>query len=151
MSGKVLFYHLTRDPIERGVRLLIERCQAKGWRVAVRGPSRDRLAWLDHRLWVEGPEDGFLPHGLEGGSHDAEQPVLLTEGEPVNGATALLVFEGAKLSAQECERYERTCILFHHADEHAMTLARSDWQKFVKAGVQTEYWSQADGGWKQMR
>ncbi|MEM1342161.1 MAG: DNA polymerase III subunit chi, partial [Pseudomonadota bacterium] len=64
--SEVFFYHLTRAPLEVTLRLLLEKSLAAGWRVAVRGRSRDMLERLDEQLWLK-PEDSFLPHGLAGG------------------------------------------------------------------------------------
>ena len=72
--GVAYFYHLTRRPLEETLAMLLGNSLGAGWRVAVRGTDGARLAWLDERLWL-GAEDGFLPHGLEGGEHDADQPV----------------------------------------------------------------------------
>ena len=77
--GAAYFYHLTRAPLEQTLPMLLDKARQAGWRIAVRGVDRARLEWLDERLWL-GPEDGFLPHGLEGGPHDAAQPILLTTG-----------------------------------------------------------------------
>ena len=81
--GAVYFYHLTRRPLEHTLPTLLDKARGAGWRVAVRGPDPDRLAWLDEKLWL-GPEDRFLPHGLAGGPHDAAQPILLTTGAGEN-------------------------------------------------------------------
>ena len=66
--GAAFFYHLTQRPLEATLPVLLEKSLAAGWRVAVRGVDRDRMEWLDRTLW-QGPDDGFLPHGLAGGRH----------------------------------------------------------------------------------
>ena len=75
--GAAYFYHLTQRPLVETLTMLLGKAQGAGWRVAVRGTDQSLLEQLDVALW-RGPEDGFLPHGLAGGPHDAEQPVLLT-------------------------------------------------------------------------
>ncbi|MEO0502472.1 MAG: DNA polymerase III subunit chi, partial [Pseudomonadota bacterium] len=82
--GAAYFYHLTRRPLEVALTELLEAARKRDMRVAVRGPELARLAWLDEKLWAS-PEDGFLPHGMAGGAHDADQPVLLTTGAASNG------------------------------------------------------------------
>jgi DNA polymerase-3 subunit chi len=64
--GAVMFYHLTQRPLVDTLRMLVEKSLAAGWRVSVRGTERAGLEALDAALWM-GPEDSFLPHGLEGG------------------------------------------------------------------------------------
>ena len=78
--GAAFFYHLTQRPLEATLPMLLTKALQAGWRVAVRGRDAGQMAWLDEKLWL-GPEDGFLPHGLAGGAHEADQPVLLTTQE----------------------------------------------------------------------
>ena len=75
--GDVYFYHLTRQPLEHTLPALLGKARQAGWRIAVRGTDAARMAWLDDQLWL-GADDAFLPHGLAGGPHDADQPILLT-------------------------------------------------------------------------
>ena len=97
--GHALFYHLTRSGPEDLVRMLVGRALQAGWRVAIRGRDRARLERLDAALWLH-PADGFLPHGLAGGPHDADQPVLLTTHAALpNAARAVLALDGADVTA----------------------------------------------------
>ncbi len=140
------FYHLTQRPLEATLPMLIEKSLAAGWRVAVRGTSEDRLRWLDERLWLE-PEDGFLPHGLAGGPHDGDQPVLLTTAAPTNGAACLMAIDGAEITAPEAAALERVCILFDGHDARAVEHARAQWSTLTAAGVPAQYWSEESGRW----
>ena len=141
------FYHLTRRPLEATLPVLIEKSLAAGWRVAVRGTSAERLEWLDERLWLE-PEDGFLPHGVAGGPHDADQPVLLTTGAAANGAACLMAIDGAEVAAQEAGAFERVCILFDGHDPEAVSHARAQWSALTGAGLSAQYWSEQAGRWE---
>ena len=141
------FYHLTQRPLEATLPMLIEKSLAAGWRVAVRGPSAERLDWLDERLWLE-PEDGFLPHGRAGGPHDADQPVLLTTGAATNGAACLMAIDGAEVTAPEAAALERVCILFDGHDAAEVDHARAQWSTLTAAGVPAQYWSEESGRWQ---
>jgi DNA polymerase-3 subunit chi len=145
--GAALFYHLTRGPLEDTLPVLLTRSLDRGWRVVVRGTDPARLDWLDQKLW-QGPEDGFLPHGVAGGPHDALQPVLLTTapGNP-NGATVLMAVDGADVAAEEVAGMERTCILFDGHDAAAVQAARGQWKRLTDAGLAAEYWSEETGRW----
>ncbi|MCR9146978.1 MAG: DNA polymerase III subunit chi [Rhodobacteraceae bacterium] len=147
--GAVYFYHLTRRPLEAALPVLLERARAAGWRVAVRGPARDRLDWLDGKLWQD-PADGFLPHGMSGGAHDARQPILLTDagGPAPNGAQCVMAIDGATVAAEEVKALERVCILFDGADEAATAHARTQWKTLTDAGCAAQYWSEASGRWE---
>ncbi|MDU8945651.1 DNA polymerase III subunit chi [Ovoidimarina sediminis] len=144
--GAVFFYHLTRDPVEVTLPMLLGRAREAGWRVLVRGGDAGRLDWLDQKLWMG---DGFLPHGLAGGPHDADQPVLLTTGAAApNGAACLMAVDGASVSAEEAGAMERVCILFDGNDPAAVEAARGQWRDLTSAGVSAQYWSQDGGRWQ---
>lgn len=146
--GAAYFYHLTQRPLEVTLPLLLGKALQAGWRVAVRGRDATRMDWLDQKLWL-GPEDGFLPHGLAGGPHDAEQPVLLTTGaERPNGAVCVMAVDGAEVAPDEVQTLERVCILFDGNDPGAVTVARSQWKALTAAGCSAQYWSEASGKWE---
>ncbi len=146
--GAVYFYHLTRQPLEAVLPMLLEKSLAAGWRCAVRGTDSKRLEWLDEKLWL-GREDGFLPHGLAGGPHDAMQPVLLTV-DPVAGnqPQAVLAIDGAEVTAEEVSALERVSILFDGNDDTALARARDQWKSLTDAGCPAQYWSQESGHWE---
>lgn len=145
--GVAYFYHLTRRPMEETLAMLLGKAMGAGWRVAVRGSDAARLAWLDERLWL-GAEDGFLPHGLEGGPHDADQPVLLTTGAASNGAACIMSVDGAPVSAEEVGALERVCVLFDGNDPDALNAARGQWKTLKDAGASAQYWSEESGKWE---
>ena len=146
--GAALFYHLTRGPLERTLPQLLAKARAAGWRVAVRGTDAGRMEWLDERLWL-GPEDGFLPHGLAGGPHDADQPVLLTTAPDLpNRAACLMAVDGAEVAPDEVTRLERVCVLFDGNDAAAVDRARGQWRALTQAGCAAQYWSEESGRWE---
>lgn len=146
--GAVYFYHLTRNPLERGLTLLLERALGAGWRVAVRGTDPARLDWLDEKLWLD-PGDGFLPHGRAGGPHDARQPVLLTTAaEPANRPECVMAVDGAQVTPQEVAALARVCILFDGHDAAAVQAAREQWKTLTAAGCAAQYWSEESGRWQ---
>lgn len=142
-----LFYHLTRSDAEATLQTLLPRAMAAGWRVMIRGRDRAGLERLDARLWLE-PDDGFLPHGLEGGPHDADQPVLLGLGAAVNGAKALALLDGAEVTPDEARGLERVWAIFDGGDPDSLARARSLWTRLTGAGVSAQYWSEDSGRWE---
>lgn len=147
--GAVFFYHLTRQPLEATLPVLLHKARGAGWRVLVRGRDAELLDWLDAQLWL-GPEDEFLAHGRSGGSHDARQPILLTEaiGPAPNDAQCLMSVGGADLSAEEVEAAQRACILFDGHDAAATDHARTQWKTLTEAGCAAQYWSEEAGTWQ---
>lgn len=146
--GAAYFYHLTHSPLETALPLLIARARGQGWRVAVRAPDPARLGWLDDTLWLTA-EDGFLPHGLAGGPHDADQPVLLTTAAACpNGAACVMAIDGAPVTAEEAATLDRLCILFDGNDPEAVAAARLQWKALTDAGTPAQYWSEESGRWQ---
>jgi DNA polymerase-3 subunit chi len=145
--GKAMFYHLTRDPVEVTAATLLTRAVGAGWRVAVRGGDADALSRLDAQLW-QGDKAGFLPHGLAGGPHDADQPILLTTAPHApNRPHCVMAVNRAPVDPAEVAGLERLWILFDAQDDAAMTDARAQWKAMAAAGVTAEYWAQDGGAW----
>ncbi len=146
--GAVYFYHLTRQPLERTLPVLLDKARQAGWRIAVRGTDPARLDWLDEKLWLV-PEDGFLPHGVAGGAHDAVQPILLTtELKAANQPSCVMAVDGAPVEPREVDTLERVCILFDGNDDQAVSHARSQWKDLTGAGCSAQYWSEESGRWE---
>lgn len=144
--GAAYFYHLTQRSMEDTLSMLLDKARGAGWRVAVRGREVARMAHLDDRLWQG---QGFVPHGMAGGAHDAAQPILLTtQGDCPNGATCIMAVDGAEVSAEEVARMERVCILFDGYDPEALDTARSQWKRLKDAGAAAQYWSEESGRWE---
>ena len=141
-----LFYHLTRSTEEDLIRTLITRAREKGWRVMLRGTDDAALRRLDTRLWLE-PEGSFLPHGMDGGPHDADQPVLLGKGPAANTAQGVILIAGAVADVAEALALQRLWVLFDGADDTAVIAARSLWRQLTEGGVDAEYWSEDSGKW----
>lgn len=150
--GAAYFYHLTSASLEQTLPMLLEKTRAAGWVVEVRGTDSAAMARLDQALW-SGAAEGFLPHGLAGGDHDAEQPILLTtadptsSGEAANGAVCVMSVHGASVAASEVEAAQRVCVLFDGHDGEALASARVQWKTLTDGGCSAQYWAQDDGRW----
>ena len=145
--GKALFFHLTHTSADEIVRAHSERALSMGWRVAIRGRDSAALARLDEWLWAE-PREGFLPHGLSGGPHDADQPLLLTQGMDLpNRARALIALDGAAVTADEVRDLERVWIVFDGNDADCLSIARGQWTELAQGGFELEYWGNDGSGW----
>ncbi len=143
----ILFYHLTRSTAEETAATLLSRAADRGMRVMLRGTDPAALARLDDLLWLH-PEEGFLPHGMQGGPHDADQPILIGTGAATNGAVALMLTGGAGVSEDEARAMERVWILFDGADPAALAHARGQWSQLTAAGLPAQYWSEESGRWE---
>lgn len=146
MPATAVFYHLMRAGLDETVLTTVTRAQGAGWRVMIRAPDMGLLQHLDAKLWL-GPEAGFLAHGLAGGPHDTDQPVLLGQGATTNGARGLMLLAGADASQDEVAGLERIWVLFDGSDDQAVAKARQSWARFTSWGLAAQYWSDVDGAW----
>ena len=145
--GMVIFYHLTQSSAETTARTVLDRALGQGWRIMIRGKDEAALRRLDERLWLM-PEDSFVPHGLQGGSQDADQPVLLGMGAITNGAQALMLIDGAEADEGEVRSLERVWILFDGGNQEQLAKARGQWKRITDAGLAAQYWSEETGRWE---
>jgi DNA polymerase-3 subunit chi len=146
--GVVMFYQLLRSGPQDTLAINAPRALAQGWRVMVRGTDPAALERLDGQLWLAGGDEAFLPHGLEGGPQDADQPVLLGRGAPVNGAQVLALVDGAEASDAEIRAMERVWVLFDGNDDIRLQAARAQWKAMTGAGHAAQYWSEESGRWE---
>ena len=144
--GAAFFYHMTTQPVDVTLPMLLGKARGAGWRVAIRGRDAARLDHLDMNLWEA---EGFLAHGRAGGPHDADQPILLTDAdEAPNGASCIVSLDGAEIAPDEVNGSDRTMILFDGNDSDAVTRARAQWKALTAAGCAAQYWSQESGRWE---
>jgi DNA polymerase-3 subunit chi len=145
--GIAMFYHLTRSTPEATMATILPRALTAGWKVMLRGTDRAMIERLDATLWLQG-DDSFLPHGLEGGPNDADQPILLGLGAIGNGAQALMLVDNAITDFDEAAPLQRVWVLFDGGDEQALAGARRLWTKLTGAGLAAQYWSEESGRWE---
>jgi DNA polymerase-3 subunit chi len=146
MPAVAMFYHLKSAGLDDTVTMILTRAIGQGWRVMLRSPDKGILDHLDGKLWL-GPEDSFLPHGLQGGPHDADQPVLLGSGAITNGAKGLFLLSGADADRAELSGLERVWVLFDGQDTAAVQVAREQWTRLTGWGLAAQYWSDETGSW----
>jgi len=147
LMGTAMFYHLTRSTPQQTLAMILPRALAQGWRVMLRGTDGAALERLDAQLW-QGADDGFLPHGLAGGDHDADQPILLGTGPIGNAAQGLVLLDGADTAPDEARPLERVWAIFDGADDAAVARARGLWTRLTTAGIAAQYWSEETGKWE---
>jgi len=141
---EILFYHLQRQPLERVLPELLEKCIERKWRAVVQLGSEERRDALDAHLWTY-RDDGFLPHGAAKDGNAAQQPVWLTvSDENPNGASVRFLADGA--ATEDYAGYERIVVLFDGDDPDALDRARAEWKRVKAGGHDATYWQQSDRG-----
>jgi DNA polymerase-3 subunit chi len=147
---EVLFYHLQRQPLERVLPQLLEKCLERGWRCVVQAASDERVDALDQLLWTYS-DASFLAHGTEREAEAPETPIVLTTSAAnPNGAAVRFFVDGA--SAEDLAPYARAIHLFDGNDPDAVEAARDQWKEAEGAGFEVTYWQQdADGRWQKKK
>jgi len=142
----VNFYHLQRSSLEQTLPKLLEKVLQAGKRAVVMARSEERVEALNTLLWTYDP-NSFLAHGSKNDGNPAHQPVwLTTEDENPNGASVLLLTDGA-VSARLGD-YERCLEVFHGRDTERVAEAPERWTGYKSAGHAVTYWQQGERGWE---
>jgi len=146
---EVRFYHLQRRTLDQALPPLLEKALERGMRAVVMAGSEERLEAFNQVLWTWDPAS-FLPHGSRRDGFAAEQPVWLTTGaENPNGATLLVLTDGADGGDAAFPGFTLVCDLFDGNDGEAVAAARERWRRGKAAGHEMTYWQQsATGGWE---
>jgi len=121
----------------------LEKTLERGWRAVVEVGDTERADALDTSLWTW-RDDSFLPHGRDGGTHDADQPVLITTGEHNPNGSAIRFFVGGAVPRAEGD-YQRLIYLFDGHDPDVVETARAAW-KALSSGNACTYWQQEPNG-----
>ena len=144
--SEIGFYHLQSTPLERALPQLLEKAHAGGHRVVLMAGSAERVEQLNGLLWTYN-DAAFLPHGAAKDGNAAQQPIwLTTEEENPNGATMLLLVDGAR--SEKLDGYRRVLDVFDGNDEAAVAAARERWRSAKAAGHMLAYWEQTEKGWE---
>lgn len=141
---EVYFYHLERRTVESALPDLLARSLQRGWRVAVKVGSAERLRSLDEHLWTF-EAASFLAHGSAADGRADAHPIWLTTGdENPNAAQVRFLLDGARTDV--FTGYERFVILFDGNDREALAEARETWKAARGASADATYWRQDEAG-----
>jgi DNA polymerase-3 subunit chi len=151
----IWFYHLTREPLERALPILLERSLDRGWRAVVQARDEERLSFLDDALWTWS-DASFIAHGMARDGDAAVHPVYLTTGlDAPNGPRVRFFVDGAEIApaiaAPDAPKYDRCVVMFDGTNEPALAAARAQWRVLKELGHTLSYWRQGEaGGWEKM-
>ena len=148
---EIWFYHLTRQPLERALPLLLERSLARGWKAVVQAQTQERIQTLDEFLWTYS-EESFLGHGTAADGDGELQHVYLTTGsENPNGSQVRFFIEGAQIAPvlDQGDKYDRVILMFDGNNEQELVAARAQWKVLKEKSLELSYWQQTEqGSWE---
>jgi DNA polymerase-3 subunit chi len=140
---RVDFYQLGGAQPDNVIAAIAGRLLSEQQRLLIVAADENLLAKLDRQLWDQGAAS-FLPHGIEGGSDDTAQPILLSTGtDAPNLARNMLIADGQWREA--ALGYDRAFYLF---DETTLEGARLAWKLLSgRDEVERNYWALEEGRW----
>ena len=146
----IRFYHLTRDPIETALPLLLEKVVGAGHRVliCVGDMTDDDIVQIDKALWSY-RADSFLAHDRDGCKHPEAQPIFITRAhENANNADVLMLLNGTDSALRP--QMAMTLQMFDGTNPDIVSSCRAHWAKWKADGAALTYWQQTEsGGWAQ--
>jgi DNA polymerase III subunit chi len=143
--AEVGFYHLLTMTVDHALPKLLERALTENQRIVVVAGSPERVDHLNNLLWTY-DEGSFLPHGGARDGSAARQPIWLAAAdENPNGATWVMLIDGARA---DLTRYRRCFDIFDGNDAAAVASARQRWSEAKAGGHNLTYWQQTDRGWE---
>lgn len=150
---EIWFYHLTHQPLDQTLPVLLERSMQRGWKAVVQATSDARINALDDLLWTFS-EESFLAHGTaQDGDGELQQVYLTTGAENPNAASVRFFVESADIApviAHDAD-YQRVILIFDGNDEPELQSARGQWKVLKAQGRDLSYWRQNDnGGWEKI-
>lgn len=144
MPAEILFYHLTRQPLDAVLPPLVEKSLARGWRVVIQSGNPERIAALDTVLWTY-DETSFLPHSVATEAGPDEPVIIAADASNPNQAAIRFLVERAPLP-DDIASYERVVVMFDGHDDEAVAEAREHWKSVKGLGLSGTYWQQDDDG-----
>jgi DNA polymerase III subunit chi len=144
----LMFYQLSRQPLDRALPVLLEKSLERGWKAVVEVSSDLRKTALDDALWTYS-EGSFLPHGIDGETGCETQPIVITTTSAnSNAADIRFLVDGARLMP-DLSGYQRVALMFDGEDPAALEAARADWKQAKASGLAASFWQQnAEGRWE---
>ncbi|MTI17603.1 DNA polymerase III subunit chi [Rhodobacteraceae bacterium RKSG542] len=145
--SEVLFYQLSKFPLEQALPLLLQKCLDRDWAVTVQFGSQERRDSMNAHLWTYSDE-AFLPHGTKEDGYEEAQPIYLTcEGDNPN--TSIVRFCVDRAPLPDASEYQRVVYMFDGNDPEALQEARQRWVEVKGLDHELTYWAQTEqGGWE---
>lgn len=148
--SRVDFYHLQNQSLENVLPKLLEKAYETGKNIKVKIGNEERVEFINSLLWTY-DDQSFIPHGTKKDGFSELQPIWLSSSDDnPNNAVMLFLVDGAKVSLDYLNNYERVFNIFDGNAETAVAEARAFWKDLKAAEADIYYWQQDEQGrWKQ--
>ena len=144
--SQIDFYHLQKQTLDQVLPKLVEKAYATNANIKIKVGNETRVEFINSLLWTYN-EESFIPHGSKKDGFAKEQPIWLSaEDDNPNQATMLFLVDGATISSEEINKYERIFNIFDGNDEVSLQQARDFWKEISSAETTLNYYQQDDSG-----
>lgn len=144
--SQIDFYHLQKQTLDQVLPKLVEKAYETNAKIKIKIGNETRVEFINSLLWTYN-EESFIPHGSKKDGFAKEQPIWLSsEDDNPNQATMLFLVDGATMSIDEMNKYERIFNMFDGNDEVALQQARDFWKEISSSGTTCNYYQQDDSG-----
>lgn len=148
--SRVDFYHLQNQSLENVLPKLLEKAYETGKKIKIKIGNEERIEFINSLLWTY-DDQSFIPHGSKKDGFAELQPIWLSASDDnPNNAEMLFLVDGAKVSLELVNGFERVFNIFDGNSETAVAEARSFWKELKTSDAEIFYWQQDEAGrWKQ--
>lgn len=148
--SRVDFYHLQNQSLENVLSKLLEKAYETGKKIKIKIGNEERIEFINSLLWTY-DDQSFIPHGSKKDGFAELQPIWLSASDDnPNNAEMLFLVDGAKVSLELVNGFERVFNIFDGNSEAAVAEARSFWKELKTSDAEIFYWQQDEAGrWKQ--
>ncbi len=143
---RIDFYHLQKSNLDETLPKLVSKAYETKKNIKIKVGNELRTDFLNSLLWTF-DEESFLPHGVKKEGFADMQPIFLSSDDEIpNNAKILFLVDGADITPEESQEFERTVYIFDGNNENELSKARQIWKTFASADIERHYWQQNDQG-----
>lgn len=144
------FYHLQNQTLEDVLPKLLEKAYETSKRIKVKVGNDERVEFVNSWLWTYN-DTSFIPHGSKKDGFGEAQPIWISANDDnPNNSELLFLVDGAKVSLEQAENFERIFNIFDGNLAPALEQARAFWKEIKTSSHELYYWQQdANGRWQQ--
>lgn len=143
---RVDFYHLQTQSLDSVLPSLAEKAYETGKNIKIMAGHEESVEKINSNLWSYNPSS-FLPHGSKKDGFADMQPIYISaKDDNPNNSTILFLVDGAKISLEDLNSFERVLNIFSGNSPEPLNEARDYWKSLRESNVELNYWQQNSSG-----
>jgi len=142
-TKKIIFYHLTSDPLERPLADLAMKLYEKGERTLIVCENENQMRDINNMLWTFSTKK-FIPHGSIEDSYPEQQPILISYNtEHVENKPSTVVMLSPIRITSDLANFSQYIYMFCSNDSDQNAIKMNDlYEEYKKSSAhELKYWS----------